>query len=37
MQGELDLAPIRQQAEKRVRDLEDLKKYAKTVRKLIEK
>jgi len=35
--GKLDPAPIQEQAQKMVRDLEDLKKYAKTVRKLIEK
>ena len=35
--GKLDPAPIRRQAEKMVRDLENLKKYDKTVRKIIEK
>jgi len=35
--GKLDPAPIQQQAEKMVRDLENLKKYDKTVRKLTEK
>jgi DNA-directed RNA polymerase subunit RPC12/RpoP len=35
--GKLDPAPIQRQAEKMVRDFENLKKYDKTVRKLIEK
>jgi len=35
--GRLDPAPIQRQAEKMVRDLKNLKKYAKTARKLIEK